>query len=115
MIKISSPVGYEYNVELDDIKTLKNALRNLGYYKVLDYGMTPYPDEKLFSGIRSFQKDNKLKIDGLIKPDGETLIAINKKLSSELPGVKGPTFWCACGAPHGGVYEDICPDCFRKL
>lgn len=28
---------------------------------------------------------------------------------------KSPTFWCDnCNAPHGGLYGDLCPDCYRK-
>ena len=28
---------------------------------------------------------------------------------------RSATFWCSnCGAPHGGLYDDLCPDCYSK-
>ena len=28
---------------------------------------------------------------------------------------RSPTFWCIrCGAPHGGLRGDLCPDCYHK-
>ena len=47
---------------------MKNILRRLGHYKTLDYGMTPYPDERMFEGIRGFQKAKGLAVDGVVEP-----------------------------------------------
>lgn len=31
------------------------------------------------------------------------------------PDAKSPTFWCKrCGAPNGGCFGDLCPDCYKK-
>jgi peptidoglycan hydrolase-like protein with peptidoglycan-binding domain len=114
MIKISKTLGREYNVALEDVKKVKSALLKLGYYQTPKYGMTPYPDEELFRAVKAFQKDKGLKVDGIMRPDGETVMALNGKLPSELPGVRSPTFWCKCGAPHGGVFGDVCKDCYFK-
>ena len=91
MIKISRTLGHEYNVELNDVQKIKSALLQLGYYNIPEYGFTPYPDEKLFQAIKSFQKDEGLKVDGVMKPQGETIKALSRKFSEELPGVRSPT------------------------
>lgn len=115
MIKIQKTIGEEYIVEPKDVEKVKRALNRAGHYEVPDYGITPYPDRKLFEGIRSFQKDHRLRVDGVMKPDGETVTALNAKLSYDLPFVKGPTLRCPeCGAPHGGSKGDLCPDCHIK-
>ncbi|MDX1739023.1 MAG: peptidoglycan-binding domain-containing protein, partial [Alphaproteobacteria bacterium] len=44
----------------------------LGYYKLPPHGISPYPDKPLFSAIKHFQADNNLKVDGIMKPGGET-------------------------------------------
>lgn len=43
--------------------------------------MTPYPDEPLFDGIKSYQRANKLRVDGIMKPDGETMRSLHKTLA----------------------------------
>ncbi len=52
----------------------KKKLKKLKYYKEDDKagGMHGYPDKKLFKSIKRFQKDNDLKVDGRMKPRGET-------------------------------------------
>lgn len=55
----------------------KQKLKGLGYYKEPEWGMAKFTDNQMFDGIRNFQKDNKLKIDGIMKPDGETQNKIN--------------------------------------
>ena len=114
MIEIKKTVGSDYRVALDDVYNVKSALNTLGYYKKPEYGITPYPDEKMFNAIKSFQKDEDLKVDGVMKPNGETIEALNKRISDD-PGVRSPTIWCPkCGGPHGGSKGDLCPDCTDK-
>lgn len=115
MIKLKNTVGDDYKIDPDDILNLKSVLHKLGYYDVPKYGMTPYADNSLFSSLKKFQKDKKLKVDGIAKPKGETIQAINGILGSSDPLVRSPTFICPiCGAPHGGVFGDVCPDCTVK-
>lgn len=114
MIRIKDTLGIDYKMNLDDVHKVKSALRDKGYYETPNYGMTPYPDERLFSAIKYFQKDNKLKVDGIIRPDGETIEALNKQLPVD-PGVKRPDMKCpVCGGFHGGSMGDLCPDCASK-
>lgn len=42
--------------------------------------MTKFSDNQIFDGIRKFQKDNRLKADGVMKPSGETESFFNKLL-----------------------------------
>lgn len=114
MIKIKKTLGENYNVDLGDVLKVKSAFKDIGYYKVPSYGLTQYPDTHLFDAVRNFQKDENLKIDGVMKPKGETLQALNKKISDN-PGVKRPDSRCSiCGGFHGGSKGDICPECASK-
>ena len=56
----------------DDVRDVKNYLRDQGYYEEPAYGMTPYPDQDLFTAISDYQRDKGLQVDGVMKPDGET-------------------------------------------
>ncbi|MFV0626771.1 MAG: hypothetical protein ACK5N8_05430 [Alphaproteobacteria bacterium] len=67
------------DIDGDDVLNTKKELNNMGYYKVDEkVGMNKFTDEGLFKGINSFQKDNKLKVDEVIKPGGETEKKINE-------------------------------------
>lgn len=115
MIKLSKTVGYDYKVNTNDVLIIKTALRDLGYYKIPDYGLTPYPDNSMFESIRKFQSDNGLTTDGIINPAGETIEALNERYDNDLPSVRSPTSWCTkCGGPHGGSKGGMCPDCDKK-
>lgn len=63
-----------------DVIKVKSGLSALGYYEAPDWGVTHYPDRALFKAIREFQKDQGLKVDGFMNPDGETLAALQDKL-----------------------------------
>ena len=114
MIKITKTLGYDYNTELDDVRKVKVALNKIGYYKTPTYGLTPYPDENLFLAIKKFQKDKNLKVDGVVKPNGETIARLNGELPKDIPGVKGHYICPECGGRHGGVYGDLCQWCTFK-
>ncbi len=70
--------------DLDDVLKVKTALHGLGYYDMPDYGMTTFPDQPLFKGIKKFQSVNSLKKDGIMKPDGPTVNTLWKKVSEEV-------------------------------
>ena len=55
-----------------DVILVKEALFNLGHYEVPEYGLTPFPDRRLFDGIRKFQESSKLQVNGEINPLDET-------------------------------------------
>ena len=114
MIKLESKLSRNSKVKLQDVYQVKRRLASKGYYKIPEYGLTPYPDEELFIAIKQFQKDSGLKSDGVIAPGGKTLQALNSQ-TDEVPMVRSPTIWCPkCGAPHGGSQGDLCPDCTSK-
>jgi hypothetical protein len=73
MIKIKSTLGQDYNVEAQDFYKVKLALNKVGFYKTPEYGITPYPDIRMYQAIESYQKSKGIKSDGVIKPEGETL------------------------------------------
>jgi hypothetical protein len=66
------PLSPTSDADPDDVLAAKSAFKTLGYYEVPDYGLTPYPDQALFDGIRNYQKDKRLTVDGYMLPEGET-------------------------------------------
>lgn len=70
-VNLAGRIDRSANADEADTMQTKRALRALGYYSTPAYGMTPYPDEPLFEGIKSYQRANKLKIDGDIGPKTE--------------------------------------------
>ena len=94
---LKSRIGPDSNMDLDDVLKTKKALNGLGYMSLPRHGLTPYPDNKMIDGIRSFQRDGGLRVDGVMKPDGPTLGRLNKilsggakpKLSPDIFGIDG--------------------------
>lgn len=67
------------DLDYDDVINAKTSLNKIGYYTPNPkLGFNEFTDEDMFSGISKFQKDNKLKVDGVIKPGGETEKKINE-------------------------------------
>lgn len=42
--------------------------------------------DRCLKGIRKFQSDNKLKVDGVMKPNGETELKLNEKIKNKAWG-----------------------------
>ncbi len=80
---LKSTLGRSYNVDLDDTLRTKKTLRSLGHYQTPSYGMTEYPDEQLFDGIKDFQKAHGLHVDGVMKPEGETASRLGKVINQK--------------------------------
>ncbi len=80
---LKSMLSRQANTNEDDVIAVKNGLKNLGHYEIPDYGMTPYPDNALFDGIKNFQTQNGLKADGVMKPGGETESKMAQVLSEK--------------------------------
>jgi RHS repeat-associated protein len=72
---------------------------------------------------------NYVNSSPVMKVDAEGLFAASPRLSnpqekacfenkfpqSTPAGSRGPTFRCeVCDAPHGGLYDSVCPDCYSK-
>lgn len=72
-----------------DTLLVKTALEALGYYfrtAVEDKELNPFPNEELFDAVKEFQRDNNLKVDGIIKPGGETEKAMNNYMPESAIG-----------------------------
>lgn len=80
---LKEPMGTNYQVDPDDIVNTKQALNRLGYYDVPpERGIDDWTDDKMFKGIRSFQQDRGLKVDGFMRPGGPTEEAMNVELAA---------------------------------
>ena len=107
VFKIRSRLAANVNADPKDVILVKEALSNLGHYKVTDYGLTPFPDRRLFDGIRKFQESRRLQVTEEISPGDET--------EDDLAG-RSPVLNCRkCGAPHGGAFGDLCYFCYLKI
>lgn len=121
-LKLKAPLGTNYTANPNDLMNAKKALNQLGYYDIPPHrGVDDWTDDATFDGIRSFQKDHRLKVDGLMRPGGPTESTINQRLAGleggqgeEPPGAA--TYRCSvCGAWHGGVYSpNVCWQCWGK-
>lgn len=80
LFSLKGTVGRSYRVDPEDTRRTKQALLELGYFKPPAYGLTDYPDEPLFTAIETFQQDNGLYRDGIMRPDGETATALAQRL-----------------------------------
>lgn len=79
---LKDPMGTDHVVDPGDIVNTKTALNRLGYYDVPpDRGIDDWTDDAMFNGIKAFQKDKGLKIDGFMRPGGPTEKAINAGLA----------------------------------
>ena len=80
-IRLRGVVDRAARADENDTWQIKSALGALGYYKTPGYGVTPYPDEPMFDGIKKYQRDNKLRVDGVMKPGGETEDSMNNRVA----------------------------------
>lgn len=56
----------------DDVLVAKRSLERLGYCERPEWGLGDFTDDRLFEGVRRFQKDNGLTVDGVMNAGGET-------------------------------------------
>lgn len=82
LLVLNRPLSTTSDADPDDVLSAKSKFTRLGYYEVPRYGLTPYPDQPLFDGIRDFQKDNALTVDGYMLPGGETEHSVNNSLAT---------------------------------
>lgn len=114
--KLKQPMGATYTVDPSDIVNTKTALTQLGYYKPpKGIGIQPWTDESMFDGIRQFQKNNALTIDGFMRPGGPTENRINQHLAMADDGSGDddpedlwgnlPPSMCACESSDDNPYR----------
>lgn len=70
---LKGAVGNNHDNDPEDVLNVKRSLSQAGYY---DMDQTPEPHgyitKEMDEGIRKFQKDNDLRVDGYMLPGGET-------------------------------------------
>lgn len=59
-----------------DVAKVQTLLGKAGYVDIRDGGPNGYASDMLDSAIRDFQKDQGLKVDGVLKPGGPTITAL---------------------------------------
>ncbi len=67
-LRLNQTIGSSYSADPNDVLITKRSLTRLGYYRVPDYGLTPYLDMPMFQGIKRFQQDQGLRVDGSWSP-----------------------------------------------
>lgn len=80
--RLKRPIGPDSVMDRDDVLSTKRALNGLGYFEAPDYGLTPYPDAPMIDAVKGFQRRHKLRVDGVMKPDGPTVRKINDLVSA---------------------------------
>lgn len=80
LFALNKPMSESTNLDFDDVRNAKTALQQLGYYETPSWGLTHYPDEALFGGLRAFQRDQGLTVDGTMRPGGPTETALDGAL-----------------------------------
>lgn len=104
---ITKTIGSGFQSNPKEVITLRHVLNSIGY-KDPNLGFEMI-DKNLDKNIKKFQKENNLKVDGVVTPNGET-----KERLHEI-AVRSPTTRCQeCGTPNGGVSGDLCWDCAHK-
>lgn len=73
---LSGSVGNNQDNKEEDVQKTKRHLGKAGYFDMnqddSDNFDNPVLTRKLDTGIKGFQRDNDLKVDGVLKPRGET-------------------------------------------
>jgi peptidoglycan hydrolase-like protein with peptidoglycan-binding domain len=79
LLGLSSTISPFNDTQPDDVLKTKMALAQTGHYQVPSFGVTPYPDTPMIDGIKKFQQNNGLKVDGIMKPNGPTENALGQQ------------------------------------
>ncbi|WP_417793009.1 peptidoglycan-binding domain-containing protein [Terasakiella pusilla] len=83
LFNVGSTVSPSSNIKPDDILKTKSALNAVGSYKVPEFGITDIPDTGMIDGLKAFQANNGLKVDGVMKPGGPTENALGQTLAKQ--------------------------------
>ncbi|PHS78214.1 MAG: hypothetical protein COB59_08220 [Rhodospirillaceae bacterium] len=72
IFKLKGPLSANSNTIPTDVLAAKTFLQEQGFYEAPEWGVTDFPDRALFSAIEAFQKSKGLRVDGVMRPEGET-------------------------------------------
>jgi hypothetical protein len=84
--KLKHTIADNVTAQPNDVLAAKQILHDMGFYEVPDWGMTEFPDRALIDAIRSFQHANGLRVDGVMKPGGESESAL-QSMAQHLQGM----------------------------
>lgn len=84
---LKSPISAQHAIDPNDVMVTKRSLQRVGHYEPWDSQLNENTDDELFDGIRNFQKERGLKVDGLMQPDGETALEFGRLLAPNTPKV----------------------------
>ncbi len=90
MFQIGNTISRDANTNPDDVVKTKAALAQTGHYEVPSFGITEVPDTGMIDGLKKFQNDNGLKVDGVMKPDGPTATKIDETLTKQPSVINDP-------------------------
>ncbi|WP_417795616.1 peptidoglycan-binding domain-containing protein [Terasakiella pusilla] len=83
LFNVGGTISQSSNIKPDDVLKTKSALNAVGRYEVPDFGITDVPDRGMIDGLKDFQANNGLKIDGIMKPGGPTETALGRTLVNQ--------------------------------
>lgn len=87
-----SPVGRDSVNAREDVLRAQTLLSHAGYFDMeRTEGPTGWYGKPLELGIRKFQKDNGLTVDGYMEPGGETLSALEQQFGGTFAPHKPPS------------------------
>ena len=75
-LRLNEPVSSSHSTAQDTAR-VKFGLNKTGYF---DDEPTTIPNQNMIEGVKKFQEDNGLNVDGYLRPQGETITAMNNKL-----------------------------------
>lgn len=114
--RLKKAISPNHVVDPDDTTRAKTALARLGFYRVPEWGITPFVDSPMMDSITAFQKANGLEVDGLMKPGGETERTIDHAIRSKnAAAFYGPSFSPIADRQRLSDREkDLCDDRYRR-
>jgi len=90
--RLGRPVGREAANDRADVIKAQTLLANAGYYDLAGTdGPTGWYGQPLERALRRYQKDNDLTVDGVMRPGGETVSALQSALESRLGSHAAPS------------------------
>src|SRR3546814_11126854 len=92
LFRLSGSVGEQGDNDRQDVIKAQILFGNSGHFDLPGLGgPTGWPSEGLTRGMRGYQKDRGLTVDGIMLPGGETLDSLNSELGDRLAGEAVPT------------------------
>ncbi|MDH5722959.1 MAG: peptidoglycan-binding protein [Alphaproteobacteria bacterium] len=92
MFELFRTVGNSRENRTEDVFAVKDALSDFGFF---DFGSNKAEPHGIFTreldeGIKDFQSQNGLRVDGILKPKGETENALRQRLAAKEPRSRLP-------------------------